>query len=84
MIDSPIVIVLLGMSAVSGIAYLLNRRKPRLPPPTTAIAAMSTDELTATLAALRPELPEYETRRITVLLIQQELVRRGLPPPQHY
>lgn len=79
MIDSPITLVLLGMSAVSVIGYGLKRRAARkagatLPAPTD-VSAMSTNNLLATLNALQSQ-DEYEARRRVTVLIIEELERR--------
>ena len=83
MIDAPVLLVALGMSAVSGLAYVLSRHKRRTPPPSAgAIATMSSAELVAMLNALQPNAPEYELirRRVTLLLVE-ELSRRQHTSP---
>lgn len=79
MLDSPLLLLALGMSAASGLALLLGRRKCRPPsvPAPRALSAMSTEELAAALAELRPDLSQREVREtVKVLLIRYELERR--------
>lgn len=73
MIDSPIALVLLGMSAV-GAAMAFARRR-RQPP--QSLNQLSLPELQALRHSLSPETSVEEVRRVTLLLVQEEIERRS-------
>jgi hypothetical protein len=75
MIDSPLVLIFAGMSAVSALAFWTSRRKRRTG---SSLAHLSAGELETLRHSLSPDASVHEVRRVTLVLVEEEIRRRRL------